>query len=284
MPRNVATPQQSAQVQKEVGVGSGFGEASGIRVGNEIGSNRVAGVRPLRKSDRRLLESGEPSIYIYNVSPIFQWNANSGGRSFGAILKRGPLPAKLSVPLVIPGAIVRDYDAGNRFRNTYTEMGIDIAEDILQCSKEMPGLPQNDLTGYGCFYLIGKSFEELPEPEREKIYSEARAKHEEKCRLRVLEGDQLADSEVTRRWITDVYRLCGIFLAEECGDKTMYDRRWISKRGKSTPVAECPFCGYEHKSGLARCPNCKEILDQELYDSLKNRAAKTKGRPAEQTA
>lgn len=279
MPRNVATPEQAAVARAELGVDKGFGAPKGMRVDNEIASNAVRGVRPLSKADRRVLNSGEPPVFIYNVSPVFQWGANAGGRSYGVIPKR-KAGAKISVALEIPGALVRDYDAGNRMRQTYTEIGIDIAEDILSCSKEMPGLPQNDLTNYGCFYLIGERFEDLTEDAQENILREANAKHEEKCRLKVGEADQLADSEVTRRWISEPYRLCAIFLAEECGDKTMYDRRWVTTRGRSSQkvIQECKFCGFEMKRGLIKCPNCKEVLDQDAYDALKAEKAPKRAR------
>lgn len=262
MPRNVATPEQSARAQAEIGIkGKGFGDMGG--------ENRIAGVRPLRKSDKRLLDSGEPEIYIYNVSPIFEWGAKSGGKSIGSILKR-KAGAKVSEPLVIPGVMIRDFDAGNRYRQTYTELGKDIAEDVLGCSKEMPGLPQNDLTLRGCFYIIGKKFEELPQREQETILVEANARHEEKCRQMVLEADSFADSEVQRRWISEPYRLCAIFLAEEYGDKSMYERRWVSSRGgaQKKAVEECRWCGFEHKPGIVLCPNCKNILDQAKYDAM----------------
>lgn len=288
MPRNVATPEQSARVQSEVGVGSGFGKAGGnLRVDGEIASNRVAGVRPLRKSDRRLLNAGDPAIYIYNVSPVWQWTRPMIRKGEVVIPRRGKLPAKVSLPLTIPGAVVGDYDAGNRFRQQFVEDGVSVAEDILCCSKEMPGMPQNDLTGYGCFYLVGQKFEELIESEQDAILVEARRKHEEKCREKALEADQLADNDITRRWVTscEMYKLCALFLAEECGDKTMLERRWVSRRGRTTIVTECKWCGAENKPNLVVCPNCKNVLDEERFEELKNRSPKGKSRPApEQTA
>jgi hypothetical protein len=284
MPRAVATPAQTAQAQKEVGVsGKGvFGGAAAIRVGNEIGTNRIAGVRPLKKADRRLLNSGEPSVYIYGVAPFMVGTAKSAGRTYGMLPKRDKDPAsKVSKPLEIPGALVRDYDAGNRFRQTYTELGVDIAEDILNCSKEMPGLPRNDLTGWGFFYLIGKLFEDLKEDEQIKILDEAYQKLEEKCRLKVAEADQWADNEITRRWITESYRQAAIWLAEERGDKEIYSRNWVRSRGRTviSKVEECKWCGVENKPGLPVCPNCKNILNQERYDELSAPKGK-KSKPA----
>ncbi len=31
---------------------------------------------------------------------------------------------------------------------------------------------------------------------------------------------------------------------------------------------ECRFCGEPMKPNLAKCPNCKEIVDQALYQKL----------------
>jgi hypothetical protein len=249
--------------------------------GKLAGENRVAGVRPLRKADRRMLEeeTGQ-QIFIYNVSPVWQWSRPLLRHGNVLIPKRGKPPAKVSLPLIIPGAVVGSYDAGNRFRQQFVEDGISVAEDILCCSKEMPGLPQNDLTGYGCFYLVGVKFEDLGQGEQDKILFEANTKHEEKCRQKVLEADQLADNEKTRPWITEVYRLCALFLAEERGDKDAANRRWVSKRGRTSPVEECKWCGTENKIGLVICPNCKNVLDEERYEKLRAKSKPPKAAPS----
>jgi hypothetical protein len=255
------------------------GERAKTETAKILGENAFRGTRPLRKADKRLLERGEPEIYVYNVSTIFQWSPRIQGRGNVIIQKCKP-GQKVSEPLVIPGVMIRDYDAGNRNRQAYTEEGIDIAEDILGCSKEMPGLPQNDLTGYGCFYLVGEKFEDLSPTEQEKILSEANAKHDRKCHEKVLEADGLAGSEVTRRWISDPYRLAALHLSQKNayrdGDKSMLTRTWVGgpRSGALTPVSECVWCGYEHKKGLAVCPNCKNILNQELFDKLSKASKK----------
>lgn len=273
MPRNVATPEQSARVTSELGRGKGFkNPGKEITVGNETVGNSIKGVRPLRKAERRMLERGEPDIYVYNVSGIFKWSPRICGRDTVTIPTCKP-GETISQALIIPGAMVRDYDSGNRFRQTYVEEGIDIVQDILGCSKEMPGLPQNDLTKYGCFYVVGVPFDELEKEEQEKLLYEANELHDQKCREKVLEADQWADNDMTRRWITEPYRLAALHLAER-GDKSMLERRWVSKRGKSAPVVECAFCGWEVKKSVAICPNCKNVLNPALFAELQSQMGK----------
>lgn len=268
MPRPVvATPEQTARARAEVG---------SVQPGSTgpMPQNRILGVRGLRKAERRMLEKGGPEIYIYNVSPIWSWKRPIAGRGdvMIPVRKKGD---KISQPLVIPNVIVRDYDAGNRTRQMYTEEGQDVAEDILCCSTEMPGMPQNDLTGYGCFYLVGTKFEDLAKDEAEEIFGTADAKHEAKCREWVMNGDQLADNDITRRWITPVFRMCAVFLAER-GDRSMYERRWVSVRGQEhrPKVEECRWCGTENKPGLVLCPNCKNVLDDARFAAMSKKAAK----------
>jgi hypothetical protein len=268
MPRPVATPQQVARAQAETG---------GIKPGQMGGlpENRILGVRGLRKAERKALERGGPEIYIYNVSPVWTWERPVEGRGTVKIPARKPEQV-VSEALVLPAIIVRDYDAGNRLRQQYTEEGESIAEDILCCSKEMPGLPQNDLTGYGCFYLVGKRFEELSKTEQDELIADATFKHDQKCMERVLEADQMADSERTRGGVVAIDRRCAVYLASK-GDKSIYERRWVSARGKEhkPKVVECAFCGTENKPNIAICPTCKNVIDQARYDELTKKAGKT---------
>lgn len=246
MPRNVATPEQAARAKSAT-----------TEIVNE---NKFLGTRPLTKMDRRVLQNAPPDVFVYNVSPIWQWNRPVVGRGEVVIQKR-KADAVVSDPLEVPGALIRDYDAGNRVRRAYVEEGLDLVEDILCCSSDYPGMPQNNLTHYGVFYLVGKRLEDLPEEKQQEILFEANSKHDAKCREKVLEADQLWSNPQTKSWITDMYRQCALHVNEE--------REWVAKRGKPSRLAECPFCGWEHKPGLAKCPNCHEILDKKLYEKLK---------------
>jgi hypothetical protein len=240
------------------------GAAKGIET--ILGDNRVAAVQGLSKMDRRIVRAGGPSIFIYNVSTVFDWKRPIQGRSRAFIpkCKAGEL---VSEALEIPPFVVRDFDKGNRNRSQLPEEGKDIAEDILGCSTEYPGLPVNNLTNYGCFYLVGKRFEELPEKERQKILDEANDKHDNMCRTKVLEGDQL-HSAGHSHWLTEMYRLCALHLQIRF-KRENWARDWVARRGGSTVETEdCVFCGYSNKRGVVKCQNCHEILSQEAYDKL----------------
>lgn len=239
-----------------------------------LGEGNFDHVRGLTKTDKRVLNMGLPDIFIYNVSPIWQWNRPVTGR--GTVLipkcKEGQ---RVSDPLVIPGAIIRDYDAGSGKRQAYTEEGKDIAEDILGCSKEILGMPQNDLTNFGCFFLEGTKLEDLPKEEQEELIRTAQNKHDVKCDEAIMFADQLWANPNTKSWITPMYRFCAAYR----DPKNTAQREWVAKSGRSSSVTECPFCGYEVRKGLPKCPNCREILDQALYDSLRGtKPAKGEGR------
>ena len=227
--------------------------------------NTIRGVRGLTRTDKKLMAEGGVTTYLYNVSPIFSWPRQIQGRSSLIIPKRAK-DGLVSVAVEIPPYIVRDFDKGNSTRQQMLEDGTVIAEDMLGCSKEYPGLERNNLTNYGCF-MTTKPLQDLPENEQVELLDEANRKHDEMCHQMVLEADGLHGAG-HGAWITEMFRLCALHVKE--------DRPWVSKRGKSAPTSECEFCGYENKRGIAKCSNCKEVIDEELYAALKAKSKKVK--------
>ena len=223
-----------------------------------VENNAPRGTRGLTRTDRRLLAQGGETYYIYNVSPIWSWSRPIQNKGNVFIPKRGK-DEKVSMAAEVPPFLVRDFDKGNGTRQQMLEEGIAITEDILGCSTEYPGLAANNLLNYGCFYTT-TPFEELPEEKQQALLDEANQKHHVMCQEKILEADQLHSANHTA-WITEMYRLCALFEKE--------DRPWVAKRGKQNPTEECRFCGWENKRGIAKCANCKEIVNQELYDELK---------------
>ena len=257
MPRNVATPEQAQRAK------------AGVQ--ELLDGNSYAGQRPLSKADRRILTMGLPDIYIYNVSPIFPWSPRAAGMGVVSIPVRDK-DAKVSEPVKIPGAIIRSYDAGNRKRQSYSEEGLELVKDLLGCSEEMPGLPQNNITRFGVFYIVGKKFEDLSDAEQQQLLDENNAKHNAQCADKVLEADGYAGNDVTARWITNMYRMC----AKHLGLK----RDWLGQYGHTeNKVEECPFCGSEFKRGKPICPNCKNVVNQAALDQVKA-AQEPKGKRA----
>ena len=262
MPRNVATPEQAAAAKSQTDA-----------IQRE---NSFRNMRPLSKMERRVVSEAKREIYIYNVSPVWEWvDRPVPGRGRITIPRRKPGErAACAVP--VPEALIRDYDAGNRNRQQYVLEGIEVVQDVLGCSEDIPGLPQNDLRNYGCFYIVGKRLEDLPEEEQETLLFEAEEKHKRKCFEFTQNADQMWANPISKGWISPPYRLAAMHIAETYPEEKedIYRREWVSIRGRSKPakkVEECRFCGNENKPNLAVCPNCKNVLDQEQFDRISSR-------------
>ena len=46
--------------------------------------------------------------------------------------------------------------------------------------------------------------------------------------------------------------------------------RWMQNAVAEKPRETCRFCGVSITKGVAKCPNCKEIVDKKLYEKLMN--------------
>ena len=242
----------------------GRGAEKGI---NQIlGNNRNPRMRRLSPVLQKLVRAGGLLVYVYNVSEVFDHKRPVQGRGQAYIPRRKAGEA-VSEALVIPAFLVRDFDRGNRTREQFVEEGEDIAMDILGCNPNYPILDVNNLTLKGCFYTIGKQIEELTEKKRSELIDTANLKHEDHFRRKVLEADQYHSSN-HGHWITEMYRLCALHLQERF-PREDWTRDWVAKRGRSTvDTDDCAFCGYTNRSGVVKCQNCKEILNQEAYDKL----------------
>jgi hypothetical protein len=248
MPRNVASPEQAASAREQVR--------------NIPSQNKFSRTRPMTRSERELMRVPVDAVYIYNLSPIWKWQKDFPGLGSISIFATPWRTASQfsSVPKVYSDAIalerrmVRTYDGGNRILKQMTENPIEIAEDVLCCSTEFPGRPENNLTLYGCFYTIGKPIEEFSPKERQEILDDAEFKHINKCHEFVAQGDALADGIFKP---VEVHKRCALFLGEE--------RDWVARRGKLTATDECPFCGYDNKRGVSKCRNCHEVIDPVKY-------------------
>lgn len=52
--------------------------------------------------------------------------------------------------------------------------------------------------------------------------------------------------------------------------------RWMQNAVAEKARVKCDFCGVSMPDGVAKCPNCKEIVNEELYEQLKTKASKKK--------
>lgn len=219
---------------------------------------------PLTDRQKREIQNSG-FIYIYNVSPIHEWPVSH--QQLGTLtIRRRDWDAIVSEPLTLPGVVARQFDKGFGRYEWMLDDGMEVAEDICKCSKKYP-LPDDsnaDLTKYGVF-ILDKPFEKLSDRERGRVIEEATEKFLEKCRQLILLADQY-HSQQNGKYIAEIHRQALKALNHLTDGKD--ERPWapitISEKRQ-----DCPFCGHKNKTGIAKCANCHEIIDQQLYDKLK---------------
>jgi hypothetical protein len=258
MPPKVAGPAQSAQAQ------SAAAGMTDVRTGQGGGRNSMTRVRPLTRFERKAMEANVDAVYVYNVSPIFQWQKIFAG--LGALtIQKCPEGKPYTDAICIERRLVRPFDGGNNTQKQMVEEPLDIVQDALVCSPDYPMRPENNLTRYGCFYTVGVPIEETED--RDKIIAEAVLNHTNRC----LEKVQEADALVNTQWVScivEIHRKAALHLQTIGEISELPD--WVSRRSKpKNALAECPFCGFEGKPGTPICKNCKEVLDPEKYEALK---------------
>jgi hypothetical protein len=241
-----------------------------VRTGQGGGKNRMDRSRPLSRFERNALKAPVERVFVYNVSPIFTWQKMFKG--LGAMtLQVCPEGKDYTDPVILETRLVRPFDGGNGTKRFMVEEPLDIVQDFLVCSSDYPMRPENNLTRYGCFYTEGAPIEEIAE--RDLILADARLNHLNRCLEKVQEADALMSTQF-RACIVEVHRKCALFL-QKVGEITELPD-WVSRRAKANTLDECRFCGFDNKRGVAVCRNCREVLDQDLYDKLKAESGKKK--------
>jgi hypothetical protein len=264
MPQRIASPEQS-QVAK-----AAMSDFSDVRTGAGGAANRYKRTRPLSKFEREALRTPVDTVYGYNISPIFLWRKEYP--RLGIITLR---PRKddepYSEPVILDKRLVRPFDGGNSIQRLMVEMPLDLMQDFFVCSPEFPGRPENNLLSYGCFYTVGNSIEELKPDERQKILDEAELKHRNRCLEKINSADAMQNTPF-RSCIGEVHKKCALYAQQVGIISELPD--WVSRRGKLNTTSECVFCGFENKRGVAKCRNCHEILDKDLYNKLQKEITK----------
>lgn len=250
MPRNVATPEQSS--------------AARAQVQNFPNQNRFKRTRPLTSFERKALQAPVEGVYLYNISPIYKWQKNFNGLGMLTLFPR-KADEPYSPAIVLGNRLVRTFDGGNNIQRLMVEEPLEIAEDFMVCSKEYPGRPENNLTGYGVFYTIGQPIDDFTPAERQDILDDAELKHRNKLHENVARGDAFYNSSNLQYAIGELEKKSALYLHEV---EQMELPDWVARRAKLNPTAECRFCGFENKRGIAKCRNCHEILDPALYAKL----------------
>lgn len=210
-------------------------------------------VPPVMESVQKLSE--QTQVYIFNVGPWSHQQYVGAGHFYIPACEEGK---QHSEPVIIPGIFSTLYPQDEKTMKRMDEDGYTVALDVVGIG---PGLaPNNALTRYGVAICrqwppskseIAKAWEALRVGELNSLIAEANAAYSS--------GPQEAE-----RTIRDRHHQAARMLK-----KTAAECPWMARNAANTSQnVECKFCGEPMKPNLAKCPNCKEIVDQALYDSL----------------
>lgn len=241
------------------------------------------------------------TCYIYNTSPVFEHQRRADG--FGTFLiTRAPKVGskiidkdtgkerkataediagdyRLNLPIVINHSYVRSFDAGENKRTPYVEYGMDIAQDLVGCSKRYPpdlvstgNQWDKNLLTWGVFITYGKPFEELEPEDRAKLLETAENAHISRCIEKVNKGDILHEKFKVKGagGPLEIHRQCALYLGETVSEDYT-DRPWVTNRGNLSTLSgkvDCEMCGSKVKATVAKCPACGFIIDPDKYERL----------------
>ena len=127
----------------------------------------------------------------------------------------------------------------------------------------------SNLTNWGIF-ILEERFEKLLVKQQTEIANQAKDKLLATCQVFIQQADQFWDgvpAPMYKGLIGPGHRNCLATYNELTGSKVQ--KAWAASVASSTSQEECPWCGGSNKPGVAVCFNCKEVLNQELYDRLK---------------
>lgn len=263
----------------------------GAKAAQYIQERTAMHTQPMIRSQLVAAQAGT-TCYIYNVSTIFEWRRIVKG--FGTfIIPKAPAvgtnivdnegktrPAteddirgihKVSTAIVINHSFVNSYDKGDTRRIPYVEYGEDIAEGIVGNSKLYPSdlaIPTNNLETWGVFITYGHPFHELPKDIQDDIYTKAMTQHQARCFEKVIKADELFNR--APNCVLEIHRKCALAVGET--------RPWVTSRTpvKKANMIECPFCTSEIKATALKCPECREVVNQEAYNARLKSAKKPK--------
>ncbi len=210
-------------------------------------------VPPMPPSIAKL--SKDTQVYIFNVGP---WQHTQYMGSLGRkIVPACPEGQKHSKPLIIPGIVSELYPDSESSMKRIDSEGHDVAMQIIGVGAHMA--PSNALTRYGVAVCrqwpptkteIDFAWKALVEGELEGLIQEANSA--------AARGPAAVEQTINERH----------YQAARLLKKSAADCPWMNRSVETRERVECKFCGEPMKTGIPRCPNCKEIVDQVLYDSL----------------
>ena len=182
--------------------------------------------------------------------PLYEYECEACNNRFERI-------QKYSDPLVIPGIVSELYPESEASMKRVDSDGYETALQILGIGAHMA--PSNSLKHYGVSVSkqwppteaeIKEAWENLKSGELEALIREANSA--------AATGPQSMEQTINSRH----------FEAARLLKKSVADCPWLVRSTSVAERVECRFCGEPMKANLAKCPNCKEIVNQKLYDEL----------------
>lgn len=199
--------------------------------------------------------SERTKVFIFNVGP---WSHTQFMGSLGRyIIPACPEGKKHSEPLTIPGIVEELYPESERSMKREMSDGYYVAEQIVGIGAFH--LPQNSLTRYG----VGIC-RQWP-PKKEELDAAWEALKAGELNNLIVEANQAAATgpQAMEQTINERH-----YQAARLLKKSTADCPWLVRSVQTAERIECKFCGEPMKNNIPRCPNCKEIVNQELYDKL----------------
>ncbi len=185
-----------------------------------------------------------PKIYIFSIDPEHHLVSKGGYGDF--LIPAKPEGERVSPPLVIPGRYPSHMHMGTEVFPVHYEDGLVLARDIVGIDSQDKGLGRNtsNLEWHGVFI----SMSDKPKPQ-EIAAAEAKRK------------------QFLERIVSDADRkhMSGKSPEIDAKERQAAHELHLKKIWSEHPTAmdNCPACGSSVVPGVAVCPQCRAILNEE---------------------
>jgi len=202
--------------------------------------------------------SEKTQVYIFNVGP---WAHTQFMGSLGRFIIPACEEGKAySKALIIPGIVSELYPETERSMKREMSDGYEVALQIIGVGAHMA--PSNALTRYG----VAVSRQWPPTKEEIATAFEALRKGELEALIREANTAMATGPQALEQVMGNSDRH---YIAARLLKKTTAECPWLARTAVSNSQnIDCKFCGEPMKPNLAKCPNCKEIVNQALYEKL----------------
>lgn len=210
-------------------------------------------VEPLSDLVKRAADANP--VYVFSVGP---WPQKAElGSTGNFFVKACPAGDPYSEPLMIPGLVEEFYPDSEVTMKRHLWEGKYLAEQILGIGPH--SAPGNSLVRYGVAMSM------CWPPKQETVDAARKALFDGEIRSLIVEADQ-AQAEGPKALEQTVRERH--HMAAKLAKLSAADHPWMQRLSSAAERDSCRFCGEPMKKGLPKCPNCKEIVDQALYDQM----------------